>query len=100
MFSCEFCELFKNTFFTEHLQATASVGSKNNSFKTKQWSHQEMLYEIRDLPISDNIRDISYEITWKFTKILGTSQWRSFFQAKLQAYSLKFYNLQILEFYS
>ena len=25
MFSCEFCEIFKNTFFTEHLQTTASV---------------------------------------------------------------------------
>ena len=25
MFSCEFCETFKNIFFTEHLWATASV---------------------------------------------------------------------------
>ena len=25
MFSCEFCETFKNTFFTEHLRATASA---------------------------------------------------------------------------
>ena len=25
MISCEFCEIFKNTFFTEHLQTTASV---------------------------------------------------------------------------
>ena len=25
MFSCEFCENFKNTFFTEHLWTTASV---------------------------------------------------------------------------
>ena len=24
-FSCEFCKIFKNTFFTEHLQETASV---------------------------------------------------------------------------
>ena len=31
--SCEFCELFKNTFFTEQVQTTASVGSKNY-FKT------------------------------------------------------------------
>ena len=27
VFSCEFCEIFKNTFFTEHLQATASLCS-------------------------------------------------------------------------
>ena len=25
MFSCEFCENFKNTFFTEHLWTTASL---------------------------------------------------------------------------
>ena len=25
VFSCEFCEIFKNTFFTEHLQTYASV---------------------------------------------------------------------------
>ena len=24
VFSCEFCEIFKNTFFTEHLRATVS----------------------------------------------------------------------------
>ena len=26
VFSCEFCEIFKNTFFTEHLWVTASDG--------------------------------------------------------------------------
>ena len=26
MFSCEFCEIFKSTFLTEHNQTTASVG--------------------------------------------------------------------------
>ena len=25
LFSCEFCEISKNTFFTKHLRATASV---------------------------------------------------------------------------
>ena len=25
VFSCEFCEIFKNTFFIEHLRGTASV---------------------------------------------------------------------------
>ena len=25
VFSCEFCEIFKNTFFTEHVWATASL---------------------------------------------------------------------------
>ena len=30
MFSCEFCEISKNTFFTEHLRATDSGVSKND----------------------------------------------------------------------
>ena len=29
MFSCEFCEISKNTFFTEHFWTTASMGSYN-----------------------------------------------------------------------
>ena len=29
VFSCEFCEIFKNTFFTEHLQTTASLNAFN-----------------------------------------------------------------------
>ena len=78
MFSCEFCEFIKNTFFTEHLQTTASVDTKN-SFKVEQNIHQEMLYVICDLPISD----ISCEITWKFNKILERNQWKSFFYVKL-----------------
>ena len=52
MFSCEFFEIFKNTFFTENLLTTASVDTKN-SFKTEQRNHQEMFYVICDLPISD-----------------------------------------------
>ena len=28
VFSCEFCEISKNTFFTEHLRATASEMEK------------------------------------------------------------------------
>ena len=29
VFSCEFCEIFKNTFFTEHFRETASVTNLN-----------------------------------------------------------------------
>ena len=75
MFSCDFFEIFKNTFFTEHLQTTASVDTKN-FFKTEQGSYQEMLYVIFDLLISD----ISFEITWKLKKILERNQWKSFFK--------------------
>ena len=30
LFTCEFCEISKNTFFTEHLWATASMIKDNN----------------------------------------------------------------------
>ena len=30
MLSCEFCEIFKNTFFTEHPRVTASVKTINS----------------------------------------------------------------------
>ena len=30
MFSCKLCKIFKNTFFTEHLRATASVFEKGS----------------------------------------------------------------------
>ena len=32
VFSCEFCEISKNTFYTEHLRATAFGESNNNLF--------------------------------------------------------------------
>ena len=67
VFSCEVCETFKKTYFTQHLQTTASVDTKN-SFKTEQRSHQELLYVICNLPISD------VSCTLKFTKILERNQ--------------------------
>ena len=30
VFSCEFCEIFKNTFFTEHLRTTYSESVENH----------------------------------------------------------------------
>ena len=70
--SCEVCKIFRKICFTQHLQTTASAETKI-SFKTEERSHQEMLYVICDLPISD----VSCEITWQFTKILERNQWRS-----------------------
>ena len=42
MFSCEFCEISKNTFFTEHLQTTASVETvrKACNFIKKRLQHR------------------------------------------------------------
>ena len=36
VFSCDFCEISKNTFFTEHLWATASV-SYFKRFRSSLW---------------------------------------------------------------
>ena len=59
MFSCEFCEISKNTFFTEHFWATASnfffvanhIVSKTDSHKLKErfWKHQEIKREVLSL---------------------------------------------------
>ena len=38
VFSCEFCEISKNTFFSEHLQTTASVSISNFLFKNSKVS--------------------------------------------------------------
>ena len=49
MFSYEFCEIFKNSFFTEHLQTIAFVNSKNiliafwNLYNTYLAKHLKML---------------------------------------------------------
>ena len=39
MFSCEFCEISKNTFFIEHLRTTASVCSCSFTFILFQAEH-------------------------------------------------------------
>ena len=46
VFSCEFCEISKNTFFTEHLWVTASVCSCRKSFKLslKRKNSQKQLF--------------------------------------------------------
>ena len=36
LFSCEFCDIFKNVFFTEHLRATNSVKSHTIFFFYKE----------------------------------------------------------------
>ena len=40
MFSSEFCEISKNTFFTEHLWETASLLSFNNLWKAAAESNK------------------------------------------------------------
>ena len=36
MFSCEYCEIFKNTYFEEHLQAAAFIATSKSSIQSNQ----------------------------------------------------------------
>ena len=59
MFSCKFCKISKNTIFTEHLQANASVWSnlQNDDFQYIQTINWSM--EIKT-------EDIVFVRKWKF----------------------------------
>ena len=39
--SCEICEIFKNTYFVEHLQTTASDGSESDETENDDESYNE-----------------------------------------------------------
>ena len=46
MFSCEFCEISKNTFFTEHLWAAASVVSMHEKMIWNEFHKKRVIQEI------------------------------------------------------
>ena len=50
VFSCEFCEISKNAFFTEHLRTTTSVENTRNVLR------QTLLFEIMSLSSSDDLK--------------------------------------------
>ena len=41
MFSCEICEIFKKTYFVEHLQMAASDGSESDESENDDESYNE-----------------------------------------------------------
>ena len=41
MFSCEICEIFKNTYFVEHLRTAASDGSESDESENDDESYNE-----------------------------------------------------------
>ena len=41
MLSCEICEVFKNTYFVEHLGTAASDGSESNESENNDESYNE-----------------------------------------------------------
>ena len=43
MFSCEICEIFKNTYFVEHLRTAASDGSESDESENDDESYSEVI---------------------------------------------------------
>ena len=43
VFSCEFCEIFKNTFFTEHLRATAPDFRDSNFIRKNAFFYRQIM---------------------------------------------------------
>ena len=46
MFSCEFCEISKSTFFAEHLRTTASVQRYTSSLSSKKEKKLHYFYAV------------------------------------------------------
>ena len=49
MFSCEFCEIFKNTFFMEHLRVTASDTSVIKEHNYVRYSRNTTTSQLRQI---------------------------------------------------
>ena len=61
VFSCEFCEISKNTFFTERLRMTAFIKSRIRSLKAKE----NMSFEAQILQAFEYINDSYRKINYK-----------------------------------
>ena len=76
MFSCKFCEISKNTFFTEHFGATASEGLNEDS--SSGWILSEAATE------GVLLKKGALE---NFANFIGKHLYRNLFLIKLQAIS-------------
>ena len=65
MFSCEFCEISKNTFFTEHLWTTASEFLSFMDEGSSRFTHVYFL--------SNAIFQLSYSATQDFVNFLSAN---------------------------
>ena len=73
MFFCEFCEIFKNNFFTEHLWATASVLSFFYfTFLIEYSTLPEFRNKRKELACTDECRHLDIRKPIKVFKILWT----------------------------
>ena len=66
VFSCEFCEILKNIFFTEHLRATTSVLFRN--------AYQTIIFKNTLKPVTTAVEIRNLMVVFKEKKKLYTSQ--------------------------
>ena len=78
MFSCEFCEIFKNNFFTEHLRATASGNTSRITvevfLKTSQNSRENTCVRVYFFSWAQSCNFVKKEtlarvFSWEFCEI-------------------------------
>ena len=80
MFLCEYCEIFKNIYFEEHLSTAASNISKQSFWVLQEWG----IYKIR----WKKLFSLQKELSWKFLLT-----WNPFFAERLM---MHFASLNIL----
>ena len=56
VFSCEICEIFKKTFFTEHLRVTASAGKIWYQFRNSS-------SEVKDIIMCNECKYVNFNIS-------------------------------------
>ena len=62
VFFCEFCKIPKNTFFTEHFRATASIDGKLHScaallvVKIRKWLTWKNKYKMKEIKINLSLK--------------------------------------------
>ena len=87
VFSCEFCEIYKNTLFTEHLRATACKRSTryqfrilrniyNETFRENSLCLKAVNYFRKKAQTAASTKSLSNDVTWYGMDMVWTCQVR------------------------
>ena len=77
VFFCEFCKIPKNTFFTEHFRATASIDGKLHScaallvVKTRKWPTWNNKYKMKEIKINLSLKPNGNKKNLPYQRISG-----------------------------
>ena len=89
VFSCEFCEIFKNTYFTEHLWTKASVDTFGHQF-----SHMQQL----SLVIVSHILETCFGTIWPILYSCGQIRLQIFCALAITSFKCQYLNLNVVFF--